>query len=172
MVSPVRINKYLSEAGICSRREADRRIAEGFVTINGKKAEMGDRVFPGDKVMYGRTEVSKEESVILLAVNKPAGIVCTAEKRERDNIVDFVQYPKRIYPIGRLDKDSHGLILMTNQGDLVNKIMRGRNFHEKEYLVRVNREVTKEFLQKISQGVYLKELDTVTRPCQVEKVGR
>ena len=172
MVSPVRINKYLSEAGICSRREADRRIAEGFVTINGKKAEMGDRVFPGDKVMYGRTEVSKEESVILLAVNKPAGIVCTAEKRERDNIVDFAQYPKRIYPIGRSDKGSHGLILMTNQGDLVNKIMRGRNFHEKEYLVRVNREVTKEFLQKISQGVYLKELDTVTRPCQVEKVGR
>ncbi len=172
MEHPVRINKYLSEAGICSRREADRRIAEGFVTINGKAAAMGDKVFPGDKVMYGKKEVSKEEAVILLAVNKPVGIVCTAQKRERDNIIDFLRYPKRIYPIGRLDKDSHGLLLMTNQGDLVNKIMRSRYFHEKEYLVRVNREVTGEFLQGMSKGVYLEELDAMTRPCKVEKVGR
>ena len=172
MSGPVRINKFLSEAGICSRREADRRIGEGFVTINGRKAVMGDKVFPGDKVMFGRKSVSKEEAVILLVVNKPVGIVCTAEKRERDNIVDFLGYPKRVYPVGRLDKDSHGLILMTNQGELVNQIMRSSNMHEKEYIVRVHREVTEGFLQKMAKGVYLEELDVTTRECRVEKVGR
>lgn len=172
MSEPVRINKYLSEAGICSRREADRQIEAGRVTINGRVAVMGDKVFPGDKVMYGKKRLSKEEEIILIAVNKPAGIVCTAEKRERNNIVDYVKYPKRIYPIGRLDKDSHGLILMTNQGDLVNKMMRSGNLHEKEYIVKVNRDITEEFIRKMSQGVYLKELDAATRPCQVEKVGK
>lgn len=172
MSGSVRINKFLSEAGVCSRREADRRIGEGFVTINGRKAVMGDKVFPGDKVMFGRKSVSKEEAVILLVVNKPVGIVCTAEKRERDNIVDFLGYPKRVYPVGRLDKDSHGLILMTNQGELVNQIMRSRNMHEKEYIVRVHREVTEGFLQKMAKGVYLEELDVTTRECRVEKVGR
>ena len=153
MSDPVRINKYLSESGVCSRREADRRIAEGFVTINGRKAVIGDRVFPDDTIMFGKKRVSKEEAVILLAVNKPVGIVCTAQKREPDNIVDYVKYPKRVYPVGRLDKDSHGLILMTNQGDLVNKMMRGGNLHEKEYIVRVNREVTESFLRQLAQGV-------------------
>lgn len=172
MSEPVRINKYLSEAGICSRREADRQIEAGRVTINGRVAVMGDKVFPGDKVMYGKKSVSKEEEVILIAVNKPTGIVCTAEKRERNNIVDYVKYPKRIYPIGRLDKDSHGLILMTNQGDLVNKMMRSGNLHEKEYIVKVNRDVTEDFIRKMSQGVYLKELDATTRSCQVQKVGK
>ncbi|MCI8859401.1 MAG: pseudouridine synthase [Lachnospiraceae bacterium] len=172
MSEAIRINKYLSEAGVCSRREADRQIAAGQVTINGKVAVMGDKVSSKDQVMFGKKRVSKEEEIILIAVNKPTGIVCTAEKREKDNIVDYVNYPKRIYPIGRLDKNSHGLILMTNQGALVNKMMRSRNFHEKEYLVRVNREVTKAFLQGMAKGVYLAQLDVSTRPCQVEKVGR
>lgn len=172
MEESVRINKYLSEAGVCSRREADRQIKAGNVTINGRMAMMGDRVSAGDVVMYGKKKVTKEEEMILIAVNKPAGIVCTAEKREKDNIVDFINYPKRIYPIGRLDKTSHGLLLMTNQGDLVNKMMRSGNCHEKEYIVKVNREVTEEFLQEMAKGVYLQELDAATRPCRVEKVGR
>ncbi len=172
MSESVRINKYLSEAGVCSRREADRQIERGAITINGKTAVMGDKVSPGDVVMYGKKRVSMEEEAVLLAVNKPAGIVCTSEKREKDNIVDYVNYPKRIYPIGRLDKNSHGLILMTNQGEIANQIMRSRNLHEKEYIVKVNREVTEEFLSNLSKGVYLKELETETRPCQVEKVGK
>ncbi len=172
MSESVRINKYLSEAGVCSRREADRQIERGAITINGKTAVMGDKVSPGDVVMYGKKKVSIEEEAVLLAVNKPAGIVCTSEKREKDNIVDYVNYPKRIYPIGRLDKNSHGLILMTNQGEIANQIMRSRNLHEKEYIVKVNRDVTEEFLSNLSKGVYLKELETETRPCQVEKVGK
>ncbi len=172
MTEPVRINKYLSEAGVCSRREADRQIEAGHVTINGRKAVMGDKVSPGDEVYFGKKKVSKEEEVILLAVNKPRGIVCTAEKRERNNIVDFVNYPKRIYPIGRLDKESRGLILMTNQGELVNKMMRSGNRHEKEYIVRVNRDITKDFLEKMSAGVYLEELDATTRKCKVEQLEK
>lgn len=172
MSGSVRINKYLSEAGVCSRREADRQVEKGNVTINGRAAAMGDKVCPEDIVMVGNKKVSIEEEAILLAVNKPAGIVCTSEKREKDNIVDFVGYPKRIYPIGRLDKSSHGLILMTNQGELADQIMRSRNFHEKEYIVKVNRDVTAEFLKGLSHGIYLEELGAATRPCQVEKVGR
>ncbi len=172
MTEPVRINKYLSEAGVCSRREADRQIEAGHITINGRKAVMGDKVAPGDEVFFGKKRVSKEEEMILLAVNKPRGIVCTAEKRERDNIVDFVNYPKRVYPIGRLDKESRGLILMTNQGELVNKIMRSGNLHEKEYIVRVNRDITAEFLEKMSAGVYLEELKVTTRPCLTEQIGK
>lgn len=172
MTEPVRINKYLSEAGICSRREADRQIEAGHVTINGRRAVMGDKVTAADVVFYGKKQVSKEEEVILLAVNKPRGIVCTAEKRERNNIVDFVNYPKRIYPIGRLDKESRGLILMTNQGELVNKIMRSGNLHEKEYVVRVNRDITKDFLEKMRAGVYLEELKVTTRACPVKQLGK
>ena len=172
MTEAVRINKYLSEAGVCSRREADRQIEAGNVTINGRKAVMGDKVAPGDVVFYGKKQVSKEEEVILLAVNKPRGIVCTAEKRERNNIVDFVNYSKRVYPVGRLDKESRGLILMTNQGELVNKMMRSGNLHEKEYIVRVNRDVTKEFLEKLGAGVYLEDLKATTRPCPVEQLGK
>lgn len=172
MTESIRINKYLSEAGICSRREADRQIERGIVTINGRAAAMGDKVSPGDVVMYGKKRVSMEEEVILLAVNKPSGIVCTSEKREKNNIVDYIDYPKRIYPIGRLDKSSHGLILMTNQGELANQIMRSRNYHEKEYIVKVNKDITEDFLQKMSGGVHLEELKATTRPCQVEKVGK
>lgn len=168
----VRINKYLSEAGVCSRREADRQIEAGRVAINGRPAVAGDKVSPSDVVMYEGKLVSKEEEAILLAVNKPAGIVCTSEKKEKDNIVDYINYPKRIYPIGRLDKTSHGLLLMTNQGELVNKMMRGGNYHEKEYIVKVNKDVTDEFLHGMAKGVYLEELQKTTRPCLVEKVGR
>ncbi len=172
MTESIRINKYLSEAGVCSRREADRQIERGIVTINGRTAVMGDKVCPSDEVMYGKKRVSMEEEVILLAVNKPSGIVCTSEKREKDNIIDYMNYPKRIYPIGRLDKNSHGLILMTNQGELANQIMRSRNYHEKEYIVKVNKDITDDFLRKMSEGVHLEELKTTTRPCQVEKVGK
>lgn len=172
MEGSVRINKYLSEAGVCSRREADRQIEAGRVAINGRPAVAGDKVSPSDVVMYDGKLVSKEEEAILLAVNKPAGIVCTSEKREKDNIVDYINYPKRIYPIGRLDKTSHGLLLMTNQGELVNKMMRSGNYHEKEYIVKVNKDVTDEFLHGMAKGVYLEELQKTTRPCLVEKVGR
>lgn len=168
----IRINKYLSEAGVCSRREADRQIEAGNVTIDGKTAVMGDRIFAGQQVFYMGKPVAKEEEMILLAVNKPAGIVCTAQKREKNNIVDFVHYPKRIYPVGRLDKDSEGLILMTNNGEIVNKMMRAGNMHEKEYIVRVNREVTERFLHGMANGVPLKELNVTTRKCRVEKLGK
>ncbi|MEY8392503.1 pseudouridine synthase [Lachnospiraceae bacterium] len=172
MSDAIRINKYLSEAGVCSRREADRQIEAERITINGKVALRGDKVYPGDVVMYGRKRVSKEEEAILIAVNKPVGIVCTSEKREKNNIVDFINYPKRIYPIGRLDKNSHGLILMTNQGELVNKMMRSANYHEKEYIVKVNQDITEEFIRGMKEGVYLEELGVSTRPCQAKKVGK
>ena len=168
----VRINKFLSEAGVCSRREADRQIEDGNVTIDGKVALTGSRVLLGQKVCYMGRPVTKEEEMILLAFHKPAGIVCTAEKREKDNVVDFIHYPKRIYPIGRLDKDSEGLLLLTNNGEIVNKMMRAGNMHEKEYLVTVNKPITDSFLRGLAGGVPLVELNTTTRKCKVEKVGR
>lgn len=172
MAEGIRINKFLSEAGVCSRREADRQVENGNVTIDGKIAVMGDRIFDGQKVCFMGKEVTLEEEKILIAVHKPAGIVCTAEKREKNNIVDFIHYPKRIYPVGRLDKDSTGLILMTNQGELVNKIMRAGNMHEKEYIVTVNKPVTDAFLRGMSGGVPLVELGVTTRKCKVERLGK
>ena len=172
MAEGIRINKFLSEAGVCSRREADRQVENGNVTIDGKIAVMGDRIFDGQKVCFMGKEVTLEEEKILLAVHKPTGIVCTAEKREKNNIVDFIHYPKRIYPVGRLDKDSTGLILMTNQGELVNKIMRAGNMHEKEYIVTVNKPVTDAFLRGMSGGVPLVELGVTTRKCKVERLGK
>lgn len=168
----VRINKYLSEAGVCSRREADRQIAAGNVTIDGITAETGARVKAGQTVCVCGKPVVKEEEMILLAFHKPVGIVCTAEKREKNNVVDYINYPKRIYPVGRLDKDSEGLLLLTNNGDIVNKIMRAGNLHEKEYLVTVNRPVTEAFLRGLSGGVPLVELGTTTRRCFVEQTGK
>ena len=167
----IRINKFLSEAGVCSRREADRRIENGEVTIGERVATTGDRVMPGDVVYVNGRPVQKEDEMVLLVLNKPAGIVCTAEKREKNNVIDFVKYPKRIYPIGRLDKDSEGLLLMTNNGELVNKIMRAGNMHEKEYIVTVNKPVTDSFVRGLSGGVPLVELNTTTRKCKVEKIG-
>ena len=146
----VRINKFLSEAGVCSRREADRKIENGEVRINDKIANTGDKVLPEDVVYVNGRPVKKEEEMILLALNKPVGIVCTAEKREKNNVIDFLKYPKRIYPIGRLDKDSEGLLLMTNNGELVNKIMRAGNMHEKEYIVTVNKPVSDSFVRGLA----------------------
>lgn len=170
MEQQIRLNKWLSESGICSRREADRRIEAGQVTVNGVKAQMGMRVSPLDDIYYCGNKVEHNEEKVLLLFHKPRGIVCTAEKREKDNIVDYLQYPKRIYPVGRLDKDSQGLILMTNQGSLVNRIMRAGNYHEKEYIVQVNKEITPDFIKQMQEGVPI--LDTITRPCQVYKVDR
>ncbi len=167
----VRINKYLSEAGVCSRREADRRIENQEVRINDRIAVTGDRVRPEDTVYVGGVKVAKEEEMILLAMNKPVGIVCTAEKREKNNVIDFLNYPKRVYPVGRLDKDSEGLLLLTNNGDIVNKMMRAGNRHEKEYIVTVNRPVTDSFLRGLAGGVPLVELETTTRKCKVEKIA-
>lgn len=168
--SGMRINKYLSAHGICSRREADREIAAGNVRIGTKTASAGDRVFPGDAVYFQGRLADASPEHILLAVNKPRGIVCTAEKREKDNIVDFLNYPERIYPIGRLDKQSEGLLLMTNEGGLVNKIMRSGNHHEKEYLVTVHKNVTDEFLRGLAGGVPI--LGTMTRRCKVKHTGK
>ena len=167
---PVRQNKYLSEAGVCSRREADRLIETGRVTVDGKTAQTGMKIIPGQEVRVGKKLVSKGDEMVVLAVNKPRGIVCTEEKRERNSIVRFLDYPIRVTYIGRLDKDSRGLLLMTNNGDIINRMMRAANHHEKEYKVTVDKEVTDEFLEKMAGGVPI--LDTVTRPCRVRKIGK
>ena len=167
-----RINKYLSEAGYCSRRAADKLIKDGRVTINGEVPLMGTKIVEGDVVKVdGKSVVKKDEKAVYLVLNKPRGIVCTTDTRvEKDNIIDFLNYPKRIFPIGRLDKASEGLILLTNDGDIVNKILRARNNHEKEYIVQVNKPINKDFIKKMSQGVPI--LDTITRPCKVEQLSR
>ena len=167
---PVRLNKYLSEAGVCSRREADRLIESGKVTVDGQRAQTGMKIRPGQEVRVGRKVVSRQDEMVVLAVNKPRGIVCTEEKRERNSIVRFLDYPIRVTYIGRLDKDSRGLLLMTNNGDIINRMMRAANHHEKEYKVTVDHEITDEFLEKMAGGVAI--LDTVTRPCKVEKLGK
>lgn len=166
----VRINKYFSETGYCSRRAADKLIEQKRVTINGEIAEMGSKVSPDDEVrLNGKLISRKELKPVYLAFNKPRGIVCTTDtKREKDNIIDFIKYPERIFPIGRLDKDSQGLILLTNDGDIVNKILRARNNHEKEYLVTVRQPITDDFIRKMSNGVPI--LDTVTKKCYVEQI--
>ena len=166
----VRLNKYLSEAGVCSRREADRLIESGKVTVDGVTAQMGMRVTAGQIVKVGKKTVSKQDEMIVLAVNKPKGIVCTEDQRERDSIVRFLNYPVRVTYAGRLDKDSRGLLLMTNNGDIINQMMRAANRHEKEYKVTVDKEITEQFIKKMSEGVPI--LDTVTRPCTVKKIGK
>ena len=167
-----RINKYLSEVGFCSRRAADRLIEEGKVTINGKISKMGIKVEEGDQVEVEgqRIKKSTKQKNIYLAFNKPVGIVCTTNRSvEPYNVIDFINYPTRIFPIGRLDKPSEGLIFLTNDGDIVNKILRARNNHEKEYIVSVNRPINRDFIQKMSNGVEI--LDTITKNCFVKKLG-
>lgn len=168
----VRINKFLTEAGYCSRRAADKLIDQGRVTINGKVPELGTKVAPGDEVRVNGKLVSLPvEKPVYLAFNKPVGVVCTTDTRkEKDNIIDFINYPTRIFPIGRLDKPSEGLILLTNDGDIVNKILRSRNNHGKEYIVQVDKPVTPDFIHKMANGVPI--LDTVTKKCEVEQVGK
>lgn len=166
----IRINKYLSEIGFCSRREADRLIEDGKVIVDGKIATTGMKVGKDQEIRVNNKKLKPETEEILIAVNKPVGIVCTTSKKEKNNIIDFLNFGKRIYPIGRLDKDSEGLLLMTNQGELVNKIMRAGNYHEKEYLVKVSKPITKEFIKQMASGVPI--LDTVTRECEVEATGK
>jgi 23S rRNA pseudouridine2604 synthase len=166
-----RINKYLSEAGVCSRREADKLIERGLVKINGKVPPRGTKVSPGDKVTVEENAVSKEKNkFVYIAFNKPIGIVCTTDtKREKNNIVEFINYPKRIFPIGRLDKPSEGLIFLTSDGDIVNKILRASNAHEKEYIVTVNKNIDHDFIKKMSRGIPI--MGTVTKKCSTEKIS-
>ncbi|WP_447957854.1 23S rRNA pseudouridine(2604) synthase RluF [Vreelandella sp. EE7] len=167
-----RINKYISESGLCSRREADRFVEQGNVWLNGRRATTGDQVVAGDRVKVNGQEIEpqEEEDLVLIALNKPVGIVSTTESSEKDNIVDFVQHGVRIFPIGRLDKDSQGLIFLTNNGDLVNKILRANNQHEKEYVVTVNKPVTDDFIEGMQKGVPI--LGQVTKKCKVERLTK
>lgn len=169
--SATRLNKYISESGICSRREADRYIEQGNVFINGKRAQIGDMVNLGDKVKVNGRDIEprQAEDLVFIALNKPVGIVSTTESSERDNIVDFVNHSERIFPIGRLDKDSQGLIFLTNNGDLVNKILRAGNHHDKEYLVTVNKPITEAFLTGMRAGVPI--LGVTTKKCKVEQIS-
>ena len=172
----IRLNKYLSEAGVCSRREADRLIESGVVTVDGKSAVPGMKVEDGQEVCVGKKLIKSKTKKTVLAVYKPAGIVCTEDKREKKNIIRFLNYPLRVTYAGRLDKDSEGLLIMTNDGNLINGMMRARFSHEKEYKVTVNKEITPEFIEKMSRGVHIrdreKNLDAVTRPCKVRKNGK
>lgn len=167
-----RINKFLSEVGYCSRREADKLIEAGRVTINGSVPEKGTKIAPNDEVCVdGKSISNKKVDFVYLAFNKPVGIVCTTDTRvEKDNIIDFINYPKRIFPIGRLDKPSEGLILLTDDGDIVNKILRASNNHEKEYIVTVDKPISQTFIERMSGGIYLEELERTTKKCVVKKI--
>ncbi len=162
-----RINKYISESGICSRREADKLIEEGKVTVNGEKAELGTKVSDGDDIKIDGKKLSMKRKTVHIAFNKPVGVVCTTDRTTRNNIIDFIKFPERVFPIGRLDKPSEGLIFLTNEGDIVNKILRAGNNHEKEYVVTVDKPVTPEFIAAMGNGVAI--LDTVTKKCLVVK---
>ena len=169
-----RLNKYLSEAGFCSRREADRLIDAGRVTINDVIPEMGTKVASGDVVKVDGERIdARKQNFVYLALNKPVGIVCTTDTRvEKDNIIDFINYPKRIFPIGRLDKPSEGLILLTDDGDIVNKILRASNNHEKEYIVTVDKPISQTFVQRMADGIYIEELKQRTKKCIVKKINK
>ena len=170
-INQTRINKFLSETGYCSRREADKLLEQGRITINGVIPELGTKVSAEDEIRVdGKLIREKTEKPIYLAFNKPVGIECTTNQNVRDNIVDYINYPKRIFPIGRLDKASEGLIFMTDDGDIVNKILRARNNHEKEYIVTVNRPITDRFIERMGNGIPI--LDTVTKKCKVEQISK
>ena len=172
-IYPIRINKYLSEIGFCSRREADNLISNGRIIINNIQAELGQKINFNDKIFIDGEIINhnKNKKLIYIAFNKPAGIVCTTDtKIEKDNIIDYINFPSRIFPIGRLDKLSQGLIFLTNDGDIVNKILRAKNYNEKEYIVDVNRPITKDFISKMSKGIPI--LDTITRPCSVTQLHK
>lgn len=172
MEQGVRVNKFLSEAGYCSRREADKLIEQGRVTINGQIPEMGTKVLPTDEVRVNGKLINEKKisDKVYLLFNKPIGIECTTNQSVKGNIVDYINYPERIFPVGRLDKDSEGLIIMTNDGDIVNKILRARNNHEKEYIVTVNKPITDRFLTRMGNGVPI--LDTITKKCRVEPISQ
>lgn len=165
----IRLNKYVADSGYCSRREADRIITEGRVRIDGRVGVLGDRILPGMTVTVDNQPIATQSEKVYLALNKPVGIVCTTDPREPMNVVDYLDYPVRIFPVGRLDKDSSGLLLMTSDGEIVNRLLRAAGGHEKEYEVEVDRPVTKEFLEGMMKGVPI--LDTVTLPCKVRRTG-
>lgn len=168
----VRLNKFIAETGLCSRRQADQWIAEGRVTINGRRAELGTPVTGGDEVrVNGRVIGTRQQEHVYIALNKPVGITCTTERHIAGNIIDFVAHEERIFPIGRLDKDSEGLILLTSDGDIVNQILRAENNHEKEYVVTVDRPITPDFLARMARGVRLPELNQTTKPCRLSRIG-
>jgi len=167
----IRLNKYIADAGYCSRREADKLIETGKVTVDGKPASLGMRIFSAQKVCVWGQLLRKQEEKVYLAFHKPQGIVCTSEKMEKNNIIDYIGYPIRISYCGRLDKNSEGLIILTNDGDIVNRMMRSGNMHEKEYIVSVDKEITEEFIKEMQKGVYLEELQQTTRKCKAEKVS-
>lgn len=165
-----RLNKYLSDIGFCSRREADKYIEAGKITIDGKVATLGMKLTNKAKVCFEGKEIKKEQQKVLIAFYKPKGIVCTTSKKEPNNIIDYLHYEKRIYPIGRLDKDSEGLILLTNQGEISDQILRGKNYHEKEYIVKVDKPITTAFLKQMEKGMPI--LNTITRPCKIKRKGK
>lgn len=168
----VRLNKYLAQCGVCSRRDADKLIASGKVLINGRPAQMGEQVLPSDTIQVGEKVFGRQKKVVL-ACYKPVGVTCTERDAHADKkITDMIRYPVRVTYAGRLDKDSEGLLLLTNDGDLIDAMMRGANKHEKEYIVKVHREITDDFIEKMSAGIYLKDLATQTRPCEVEQTGK
>lgn len=166
----IRLNKFLSDAGYCSRRQADKLIAEGRVKIGERTALVGEKVFAGQTVTVDHKKVQRSEPFVMIAFNKPRGVVCTTSPKEADNVIDFIKFDYKIFPVGRLDKESVGLLLLTNNGDLANKILKARNMHEKEYIVHVNKPLTDEFIKKMREGVPI--LDTITRPCKVTKEGK
>jgi len=168
-MEPTRLNKAISETGFCSRREADRYIEQGLVEVNGVVAELGLRVFPSDKITVNGKTITNEVERIYLAFYKPVGITCTTDTNIKGNIIDYMKFPERIFTVGRLDKPSEGLLFMTNDGDIVNKILRSKNNHDKEYLVQVDKKITPDFIHKMGNGVPI--LDTVTKKCEVKKVN-
>jgi 23S rRNA pseudouridine2604 synthase len=168
----IRINKAISDSGYCSRRQADTLIEQGRVTINTKMVTLGDRAMPGDEIRVDGKLITENEELVYIALNKPVGITCTTDQRIDGNVVDFINHKERIFHVGRLDKPSEGLLLMTNDGDIVNKILRAGNEHEKEYVVKVDRPITEDFLKKMRNGVPLHELQTITKKCEVEQISR
>ncbi|MDA8650575.1 MAG: 23S rRNA pseudouridine(2604) synthase RluF [Flavobacteriaceae bacterium] len=166
----IRLNKAISDNGYCSRRQADQLITQGVVTVNDQVAQLGDRVMPGEVIKINGTPLTPPSEDVYIMLNKPVGITCTTDRKIKGNVVDFIKHPQRIFHVGRLDKPSEGLLLMTNNGDIVNKILRAGNLHEKEYIVHVNRPISENFLKRMRQGIPI--LDTVTKPCQVERLSR
>ena len=168
----IRLNKAISDSGYCSRRKADTLIEQGRVTLNGKKVSLGDRAMPDDEIRVDGTLITENDNLVYIALNKPVGITCTTDTRVDGNVVDFIGHKERIFHVGRLDKPSEGLLLMTNDGDIVNKILRAGNDHEKEYIVKTDRPITSDFIKKMGNGVWLDELETLTKKCEVEQLSR
>jgi 23S rRNA pseudouridine2604 synthase len=168
----IRLNKAISDSGFCSRRKADILIEQGRVTLNGEKVSLGDRAMPGDEIRVDGKLITENETLVYIALNKPVGITCTTDTRVKGNVVDFIGHKERIFHVGRLDKPSEGLLLMTNDGDIVNKILRAGNDHEKEYIVKTDRPITDDFIKKMGSGIWLEELETMTKKCEVEQLSR